>query len=301
MRLKIVFILSFVSTLSMAQVHTISTPRFTRSLVERWVEDYKKVAPHVHFQILNGCGCKNESELSVLPYEKEAEDADNIVFFAKYAILPFTSSGSEAEQILNYRKLNSKRMRNIFFEHENYASEEELTKQEKRQKKLVVYSANNPASLSEPFAGFFNEEAENLRGRRIAGDDAFLTAAVIKDPLGVSFNALSNIFDLDSRRLKNGLSLPLLDTRKELEKGFTDAVSLDSLILLLEQYPTEEIPIGKVGIVFKEYNKELEDFLFWILTSGRNLTHDYGLLQVDPQLADSQITKIQTDYTAQRK
>lgn len=301
MRLKIVFILSFVSTLSMAQVHTISTPRFTRSLVERWVEDYKKVAPHVHFQILKGCGCKNESELRVLPYENEAEDADNVIFFARYAILPFTTSGSEAEQILNYKKLNSKRIRNIFFEHENYASEEDLTKQEKRQKKLVVYSANNPASLSEPFAGFFNEETENLRGRRIAGDDAFLTTAVIKDPLGVSFSALSNIFDLDSRRLRNGLSVPLLDTRKELEKELTDAVSLDSLILLLEQYPTEEIPIGKVGIVFKEYNKELEDFLSWVLTSGRNLAHNYGLLQVDSQLADSQITKIQTDYTAQRK
>ncbi len=301
MRLKIVFILSFVSAMTLAQVHTISTPRFTRPLVEKWVEDYKKVAPHVHFQILKGCGCKNESELTVLPYEKEAANADNVIFFARYAILPFTTSGSEAEQILNYKKLNSKRMRNIFFEHENFTSEEELTKQEKRQKQLVVYSANNPASLSETFAGFFNEETENLRGRRIAGDDAYLTAAVIKDPFGVSFSALSNIFDLDSRHLKKGLSLPLLDTRKELEKGLTDAVSLDSLILLLEQYPTEEVPIGKVGIVFKKFDKELEDFLSWILTSESNLAHNYGLLQIDEQLADSQITKIRTEYTAQSK
>ena len=301
MRLKIVFILTFVSTLSLAQVHTISTPRFARPLVEKWVEEYKKVAPNVQFQILKGCGCTEESDLSIIPFEKHVEDAANTVFIAKYALLPFTAKGSEAEQILNNRKLSNKRLRNIFFEHEDYTNEEELTKQEKRQKQLVVYSANNPASLSESFAGFFNEVTENLRGRRIAGDDAFLTSAVIKDPFGVSFGALSNIFDLDSRRLKSGLSLPLLDTRKELEDGFRESVSLDSLIRLLEEYPADEIPVGRVGVVFKGNSKEIDDFLTWILLDGLELAHDYGLLQIEQSLADNQRAAIKAEYTAQRK
>lgn len=301
MRLKIVFVLSFVSAISLAQIHTISTPRFARPLVEKWVEDYKKVAPNVHFQILKGCGCTNESELSILPFKGEVQDDTRVIFFAKYAILPFTATGSEAEKILNNKKLSGKRLRKIFFEHEDYATDEELTKQEKLQKKLVVYSANNPASLSEPFAEFFNEVTENLRGRRIAGDDAFLTSAVIKDPYGVSFGALSNIFDLDSRRLKSGISLPLLDTRKELENGFRESVSLDSLIRLLEDYPTNEIPVGRVGVVFKGNSKEIDDFLTWILLDGRELAHDYGLLQIEQSLADNQRAAIKAEYTAQRK
>lgn len=301
MRLKIVFVLSFVSAISLAQIHTISTPRFARPLVEKWVEDYKKVAPNVHFQILKGCGCTNESELSILPFKGEVQDDTRVIFFAKYAILPFTATGSEAEKILNNKKLSGKRLRKIFFEHEDYATDEELTKQEMLQKKLVVYSANNPASLSEPFAEFFNEVTENLRGRRIAGDDAFLTSAVIKDPYGVSFGALSNIFDLDSRRLKSGISLPLLDTRKELENGFRESVSLDSLIRLLEDYPTNEIPVGRVGVVFKGNSKEIDDFLTWILLDGRELAHDYGLLQIEQSLADNQRAAIKAEYTAQRK
>ena len=156
-------------------------------------------------------------------------------------------------------------------------------------------------SLSEPFAGFYNEETENLRGRRIAGDDAFLTAAVVKDPFGVSFSALSNIYDLDSRRLKNGLSLPVLDTRKELEDGFKDSVTLDALIQLLEQGPAEEVPTGNVGVSFKGISKEIDDFLSWVLTDGRAQAHDYGLLKIGQQLADSQLAKIGGVYTAQTK
>lgn len=301
MKLKIVFIISFVATVSMAQVHTISTPRFTRPLVEKWVEDYKKVAPNVQLRILKGCGCIDESELSVLPFKGDVQDDTNVIFFAKYAILPFTATGSEAEKILNNKKLSGKRLRKIFFEHEDYATDEELTKQEKRQKQLVVYSANNPASLSEPFAGFFNEETENLRGRRIAGDDAFLTSAVIKDPYGVSFGTLSNIFSLDNRLLKSGISIPSLDTRKELEAGLKEPISLDSLIPLLEQYPAEEVPTGMVGIVYKGYSKEIDDFLSWVLTSGRNHVHNYGLLQIEQELAERQTTKIEAVYTAQTK
>ncbi len=300
-RFKIVFILLFVTTVVLAQVYTISTPRFTRPLVEKWVEDYKKVAPNIHFQIQKGCGNIEESDLCILPFDKDVEDAPNVVVFARYAILPFTAKGSEAEQILNDKKLTNKRLRYIFFEHEDYTSDEELTKQEKRQKKLVVYSANNPVSLSEPFAGFYNEETENLRGRRIAGDDAFLTAAVVKDPFGVSFSALSNIYDLDSRCLKNGLSLPVLDTRKELEDGFKDSVTLDALIQLLEQGPAEEVPTGNVGVSFKGISKEIDDFLSWVLTDGRAQAHDYGLLKIGQQLADSQLAKIGGVYTAQTK
>jgi hypothetical protein len=112
---------------------------------------------------------------------------------------------------------------------------------------------------------------------------------------------LSNIYDLNSRRLKNGLSLPVLDTRKELEEGFRDSASLDVIIRLLEQGPTEEIPTGNVGVAFKGVSKEIDDFLSWILTDGRALAHDYGLLGIEQELAEGQLAKIRSVYTAQRK
>ena len=299
MRIVFTITLSLISVALLAQVHAISSPRFARPLVEKWIEEYAKVEPSVHFKLLNKCGCTDESDLYVLPYSNEVNTADNVIYFAEYVILPFTATDSEAAQILSARKLSSKRLRDIFFEHEVYASDDELTKQEKRQKRLIVYSANNGASTASPFVAFFNEDTGSLRGKRIAGDDAYLTTAVKKDPLGVSFNALSNLYDLNSRKLKEGLSIPKLGTRKELEEGITNTATLDTLIDLLEKYASNDIPKGKLGLVYKGKSEEVRRFLAWVLSSGRQLNHDYGLLQIEEQLARQQIETINAELTAQ--
>ena len=85
--------LSLATLQLMAQTYTINSPRFARPLVEKWIEEYAKVEPNVHFRLLNGCGCTEESALYILPYGKgDAETVDHGIFFAEYAILPFTAS-----------------------------------------------------------------------------------------------------------------------------------------------------------------------------------------------------------------
>ena len=283
-----------------AQTHAISTPRFARPLVEKWIEEYSKLEPSVRFRLLNGCGCTEESELYILPYGKDASDS-NVIIFAEYAILPFTAADSEAAGILGGRRFSTRRLRDIFFQHDMYQSEEELTKQEKRQRKLVVYSANNGASTTNSFAELLGENAGNLRGKRISGDDLFLTNAVSKDPLGVSFNTLSNLYDLKSRRLKDGLTIVQFDTKRELEDGLTDTATLDNVVELLEKYQTNEIPVGKLGLVYKGQNPEVQRFLSWILVYGRQHNHDYGLLEIDEQLARQQIDALSIQLTAQNR
>lgn len=294
--------LSLATLQLMAQTYTINSPRFARPLVEKWIEEYAKVELNVHFRLLNGCGCTEESALYILPYGKgDEETVDHGIFFAEYAILPFTASNSEAAQILGGRKFSNRRLSSIFFEQQTYVPEEELTKQEKRQKRLVIYSANNGASTTDPFASFFNESKDNLRGKRISGDDLFLNTAVKKDPLGVSFNALSNLYDLNSRQLKEGLSIVPLDTKREIADAFLNHATLDTMIELLEQYSADNIPVGKVALAYKGLNKDIQGFLTWILTSGRQLNHHYGLLEIDHQLAQRQIDAINTELIAQNR
>ena len=92
----------------------------------------------------------------------------------------------------------------------------------------------------------FGEESANFRGKRISGDDLFLNTAIAKDPLGVTFNTLSNIFDLQSRHLKSDLSLVGLDLKKDLEKSFTDNGTLDDVLTILENGKPAEVTIEKV-------------------------------------------------------
>ena len=46
--------LSLATLQLMAQTYTINSPRFARPLVEKWIEEYAKVEPNVHFRLLNG-------------------------------------------------------------------------------------------------------------------------------------------------------------------------------------------------------------------------------------------------------
>ena len=239
-----------------AQTYAINSPRFARPLVEKWIEEYAKVEPGIHFRLLNGCGCTEETALYVLPFGiGDAETIDHGIVFAEYAILPFMAADSEAAQILGGHKFSCRRLCGIFFDHDTYVPEEELTKLEKRQKRLVVYSANNGASTTDPFAAFFNESKDNLRGKRISGDDLFLNTAVKKDPLGVSFNALSNLYDLNSRQLKDGLTIVPLDTKREIADAFSNRATLDTMIELLEQHAADNIPVGKVALAYKSLSK----------------------------------------------
>lgn len=285
-----------------AQTYAINSPRFARPLVEKWIEEYAKVEPGIHFRLLNGCGCTEETALYVLPFGSgDAETIDHGIVFAEYAILPFMAADSEAAQILVGHKFSCRRLCGIFFDHDTYVPEEELTKLEKRQKRLVVYSANNGASTTDPFAAFFNESKDNLRGKRISGDDLFLNTAVKKDPLGVSFNALSNLYDLNSRQLKDGLTIVPLDTKREIADAFSNRATLDTMIELLEQHAADNIPVGKVALAYKSLNRDIQRFLTWILTSGRRLNHHYGLLEIDHQLAQRQIDAINMELVAQKR
>lgn len=302
-KVMIVFMLSlfFATTLS-AQKYSISVPRFARPLVEQWVADYKKVEPGVQFNILQGCGCMSDATLSVLPYAQESASPNNVVYFASYVILPFTQKDSEAQKLLNSKRLSIKRLRHLFFEHDLYGDDEdETTKFEKQLKRLTVLSANNGAPLAVPFAQFFQEDVNNIRGRRISGDDAFLTTAVKKDPKAVSFNALSNLYDLDSRRLKDGIALLRLDINKELENGIEQEATIDELMNLIRQNPAKEIPVGKVGFVYNGYQDDVNRFLLWVLTQGKDSLTRYGLLDISDDLAEQQISKVSTQFTAQNQ
>ena len=141
-------------------------------------------------------------------------------------------------------------------------------------------------------------ESANFRGKRISGDDLFLNTAISKDPLGVTFNALSNIFDLKSRHLKGDLSLVGLDLKKDLENSFSDNGTLDDVLNILENGKPAEITVEKVGIRFNNADDAVNHFLQWVLENGTKFNHEYGLLNLDKKETNAQINKVQSVLTA---
>ena len=282
-------------------VRTIKSPRFARPLIEKWIEEYSKIEPGLTFQIVKGSANQNDIDLSIVSDNQantNINSINQIVYFGETAVLPITARSSEAARLLEGKRLNAKKLKQLFFLNED--DFEEDVKKNKAFETIVVYSGSNAASVASSFAHNFGEESSSFRGKRISGDDLFLNTAITKDPLGVTFNALSNVFDLKNRHVKADLSIGGLDLKKDLANTFSENGSLDDVLQTLEKGKPSEIAIEKVGIVFSITDDAVNRFLKWVLENGTKYNHEFGLLNLDNKVAQVEIDKVKNTLTAQK-
>lgn len=247
---------------------SLRVPGFVRPLAEKWVAEYQKANPGVDFLFLTG---KSQDDKNTITLTTQAYG----VGIARYAVLPVTTRHSEAGQLLARHRLNARRLRSLFFvDDEQDAADDE---DDETNDQLHIFIGNSQSSASRLLAAHFKEDTGRLKGRRIQGDDQFLTAAISRDPLGVTVTALPNLYDLDNRRLHPKLALlPLAldrEGRQALGEGY-----LDDVIQLLERHEYDEIPIGTVSLTYDPSNVLLADFVQWVQTVGTGYVHQYGLL-----------------------
>ena len=273
-----------------SSVRYVKAPRFARPLVEKWITEYAKTQPGVEFQIAKGNHGQDNIDLNVVFDNQDTKSEDfshAVVYFGEFAVLPITASGSEAARVLEGKHLNSKKLKQLYFLNDDF---DEDVKKNKQFERLVIYSGSNASSVASSFAHNFGEESSSFRGKRISGDDLFLNTALSKDPLGVSFNALPNIFDLQSRHIKNDLAVI----------GSFGGSTLDELILALENGKVKEVAVEKIGVSYNIADDAVNQFLSWVLSQGTKYNHEYGLLNLDNKLAQAQIEKVKTEFTAQK-
>ena len=281
-----------------SSVRYVKAPRFARPLVERWITEYAKTQPGVEFQIAKGNQGAIDLNVVFDNQDINPEDFSHIVvYFGEFAVLPITASGSEAAKVLEGKHLNSKKLKQLYFFNDDF---DEEVKKNKQFEKLIIYSGSNATSVATSFAHNFGEESSNFRGKRISGDDLFLNTALLKDPLGVSFNALPNIFDLQSRHIKDDLTIIGIDVKKNLEKSFSDKATLDEVINALENGKVQEVAVEKIGLSYNQADDAVNQFLQWVLTNGIKYNHEYGLLNLENKLTQVQIEKVKTILTAQK-
>lgn len=282
-----------------SNVRYVKAPRFARPLIEKWISEYSKTHPNVEFQISKGAKNQNQSDLSVVidNNDKNHYNTNNVIFFGETAVLPITARSSEASRVLEGKHLNNKKLKQLFFLNDDF---EEDVKKNKSFEQLTIYSGSNASSIANSFANYFGVESNSFRGKRISGDDLNINTALLNDPLGVSFNTLSNIYDLENRHLKNEISIIGLDLKKEIANKLENSGTLDDVINILEKEKTTEVAIEKVGVAYKNFDEEVNKFLQWILTDGTKYNHQYGLLNLDKKNAEAEIGKVNNILSLQK-
>lgn len=267
-----------VATLTLVAVQdlaaqSIKAPAFAQPLVQQWLNIYNESHPDSQIN-LAAKGAEADIQI-VVSHQQAAHLAQNTAVFGRYAILPFAIEGSEAAKAFGGKKLNKTRLEHIYFNVED--DEDEFGDYADANKGMTIYSGSSQASVANSFAEFFGQTSAAFRGKRIQGDDRFVNQAVSRDQKGLAFNAVANLYDLETRQLKEGIQLLNLDVKRDVQKAIEEG-NLDILLVSLEEGKNESIATSDISLSYDAQNQNASQFVAWVLTEGVQYNHQFGLL-----------------------
>ncbi|MBP5418219.1 MAG: hypothetical protein J6Y72_00170 [Bacteroidales bacterium] len=285
-----VLLLAFLSyaIASAQQTISIKADKSTRPLIEKWVEAYKVVNPDVKIEFVAG---KNaQSDLTLVSVD---EGVANVVSVGRYALLPVTTTENPLISDIQKREWKEKDIQSLFFVADDIEDDYDRSKNKKNNltNRLTVYSGNSRTSTSVAFAAKFDHSANDFRGKKIAGDDVYLLSAIAADKESVTFGALENIYDLQTRALRPDLAILPLSVKKNLSDALANG-TLDDVIRVVESHSSDLVVVGNFGFVYNNINSEVDAFLSWVLRDGQTYNNESGFLRLSEKQAQTQLYAI---------
>jgi len=258
---------------------TIKSPAFAQPLVEQWVKVYNEMHPD---QTISMAAKGAEADIQVVVSQQQAKQLGNTnTTFGRYAILPFTQAGSEAASTFGSKRYSKSKIEHIYFNIDD--EEDEFGDYANANKGMIIYSGNSQATVANSFAEYFGQSATAFRGKRIQGDDRFVINAVSRDQKGLAFNAVANLYDLQSRQLRQGIQLLNLDVKRDVQHAL-ESQNLDELLTALETNQSDAIATADISLSYNGSDQRLNAFVNWVLSDGIQYNHQYGLLNSNQTL-----------------
>jgi phosphate transport system substrate-binding protein len=281
------------------QAITITGSKFTYPLIEKWISEYKKENPEAQFKLISKKSESAPSDISIIahqPLKTDVTDANRIVYVNKYALLPVTGSSNKYLKEIKKRGLNKKELEKLFFQEADLDENPEEKTQKPVSNPVNIYSRESQASSSIAFASYFGFQSSEIKGKKISGDDIYLISSIQKDSTGVTFNNLGYLFDLQTRKLKEGIVLLPLDIDEKAKTSIN--TNVDEALTAIENTKFETIPVEKVGLIFDNNpgNKEILNFVKWVVNEGQKFNHEFGFLNLDKKLQAEQVAKLTENY-----
>ncbi|MDJ1479770.1 hypothetical protein QNI16_04680 [Cytophagaceae bacterium YF14B1] len=286
---SIIFVLVFLGQIVIAQDAAknkvvITGVRFAYPLVEKWIKQYQQTNPNSQITI-EARTTTDPSQYDVLieAYEPEAsiKESREYVYIARYALLPFANASSAFAKTYSDKGLTTELIKQFYF-NDIYADK-------KNEKKVeipyTIYTRLQKAGAPVTFARYFGFEQANIKGKAIAGADEHLVKALLKDSTGVSYSTPGLIFNLQTRKPIDGLTVLPVDIdgnkRVSADEKFYD--NLDIVLQKLEAAELKNVPIEYIhlSVLKNNTNPEAVKFLKWVFEHGQDNLHEFGFLKPD--------------------
>jgi ABC-type phosphate transport system substrate-binding protein len=279
---------------STQKVVVVTGARFSYKLVEKWIDDYNKVNPHVQI-IVESRGFADPLKYDILAevyeHDDELKNTREYIHVGRYAVLPVANSASSFANIYGERGLNADLIKQIFF-HDIFT---ERSKNKTIDAPYTVYTRLQKAGVPAIFSAYFGHQQKDLKGTSIAGADAHLLKAVLRDSTGVTYLPLPLIYDEETRRPVEGLAvLPVdLNGNKKITEDERFYDTIDRVLQVFDaQAPGKinNIPIDYLHLSVDKTRASAEaiDFLKWVNENGQEYLHKFGYLKPEARYSEKE-------------
>lgn len=267
------------------KIVVVTGARFSYKLVEKWIDRYSKINPGVQV-VVEYRGVTDPLKYDILAevYEQNADikKTREYISVARYAVLPVATSTSSFARIYKEKGLDTDQIKQIFFT--NLFADKE--KQKALEAPFTVYTRLQKAGVPTVFANYFDHKQTDIIGTGIAGADAHLLKALLRDTTGVTYLPLSLIYDEQTRKPVEGLTVLPVDFNGNGKIADTEKFydNLDSVIERLESAEAgtvKNIPLEYLHLSVDK-NKASEEavrFLKWVNENGQEDLHAFGYLK----------------------
>jgi len=280
--------------------------RFAYPIVEKWIKDYKTINPSVQVSIdPRSTVDPTNYDLLIEAYEPNQSIKDSREFFylGRYALLPVANSTSEFAKSYGNKGLTGDQIKEVFF-HDVFAE-----KKNKGQitSPITVYTRLQRAGAPITFAHYFGFEQQNIKGKAISGSDEHLIKALLKDSTGVSYASLSLLYNLETRKVLDGLTVIPVDQNGDgrISNDEKQVSDVDALITKLESHELKNIPVEYLHISISKTNTNQEalNFLTWVFDQSQDDLHHFGYLKAEPkrfQKERERLSALTINYTTKK-
>ena len=162
---------------------------------------------------------------------------------------------------------------------------------------LQVFTRSDACGAADMWAKFLNnKKQEDLSGIGVNGDPG-VADAVRNNNYGIGYNNLNFVFDMQTRKPYQGLSvIPIdLNGNGKIDKEEDFYHSLDEVMNAINtgQYPSPPARALYFVSAGKPTSKLAIAFLQWILTDGQKYVGEAGYVTLKPDIIKEELTKLQ--------
>jgi phosphate transport system substrate-binding protein len=268
----------------------------------RWSEEYQQLYPDVMFDISAGGAGKGMADalagavdigmVSREIYPEEIERGAFWVSVTKDAVFPTINENNPVWKDLYQEGATREIFTRIFITGEittwgQVVGHYEVTNP------IYVFTRSDACGAAATWAGYLGAMQEDLLGVGVYGDPGLLDA-VIKNPMGVGYNNLNYIFDMETGIPVNGARVFPIDINsngKADPSEIFDTKEMAINAIATGYYPSP--PARNLNLVTHGKPSGLvKTFITWVLTDGQNYVGEAGYIVLPLDKLEQELMKL---------